>query len=114
MLPAGYWAQGAAPGKLNSVVVARDGRCGRSPKQGAARSETVVEEEDALQQRMVWIGIVAPELDGRSHPVTGTARIIALSGFRAPFAPTPLCHELSAPNPARVMAVRTWDSVHDK
>ena len=114
MLPAGYWAQGAAPGKLNSVVVARDRRCRRAPKQGAARSETVVEEKDTREQRMVWVGIVAPELDGRSRPVTGTAGIVALSGFCAPFAPTPLCHELPAPDPALVLAVRTWDPVHHK
>ena len=113
-MPAGYGTQGTTPGKLNSVVVARDRRCRRAPKQGAARSETVVDEKDAREQRMVWVGIVAPELDGRSRPVTGTARIVALSGFRAPFAPTSLCHELPAPDPALVMAVRTWDTVRHK
>src|SRR4051812_13127782 len=46
LLPAGYRTQGATPGKLNSVVVARDRWCGRAPKQGAPRSKTVVEKKD--------------------------------------------------------------------
>ena len=114
MLPAGYRTQGATPGKLNSVVVARDRWCGRAPKQGAARSETVVEEEDALQQRMARVGVIAPELDGCPHAVAGTAGVVSLSGFRAPFAPTPSCHKLSAPDPALFVAVGAWNTVHHK
>ena len=114
LLPAGYRTQGATPGELNSVVVARDRWCGRAPKQGTPRSETVVEKKDAREQRMAWVGVVAPEFYGCPHTVAGTAGVVSLSGLRAPVAPTPSCQKLPTADPALGMAVGTCNTLQQK